>query len=34
MEPIQALIAAFVVPFYNFVSCWVGACPPLFFPWS
>lgn len=34
MEPIQYLIAAYVIPFYNFLTCWAGNCPPVYFPWG
>lgn len=34
MEPVHALIVAYVWPFYNFVLCWAGSCAPVTWPWG
>lgn len=30
----EYLIAAYLVPLYNFLQCWTGSCPPVFWPWA
>jgi len=34
MELIYALVAVYVIPFYNFVQCFTGVCAPVTFPWG
>lgn len=29
----EALLFAYVYPFYQFVQCWISVCAPVTFPW-